>query len=88
MIARLVRLLRRRWLAMRVVQLKSEIVHLEHEREHIGPALDRALRQLGHARIDLAMLDVRRPPINRASGPGKRDGITRFSLLAANRRTK
>jgi hypothetical protein len=82
MIARLIRAFRRRWLAMRVVQLKSEIVHLEHEREHIGPALDRALRQLGHTRVDLAMLDIQRPPITHAIGPGRRDGVTRFSLRA------
>ena len=40
------------------------------------------------ARVELVMLDIARQPISRAIGPGKRDGVTRFSLLAANRRAK
>lgn len=85
MIARLIRAIRRRWYAARIVHLQSEIAHLEHVREHLGPQLDRVIRQLGHARVDLLMLDVHRPPISRATGPGKRDGVTRYSLLDVER---
>ena len=88
MIARLIRALRRRWYGMRVAQLQSEIAHLEHVRAHLGPQLDRVIRQLGHARVELVMLDISRPPISRAIGPGKRDGITRFNLLAEHHRER
>jgi hypothetical protein len=88
MIARLLRGLRRRYYALRVVHFQREIAHLEDVRLRLAPALDRALRDLGNARVELVMLDIARPPVNRALGPGKRDGITRFSLLAANRRAK
>ena len=71
------RYLRRRWLARCIAHHQREVQHLEQLRANIGPALDRALRELGHARTDLVFLDIYRPPISHAPGAHRRDGVVR-----------
>lgn len=77
----------RRWLyGRRIKHWQREADHLLRVRLQLGQQLDRALRQLQDARFDLTFLDIERPPISRAPGPGKRDGIDRSDSIPALRR--
>lgn len=62
MLRRLTRFALRLYLRARIRRLSGEIAHLEHVRAALGPALDRATREVHAARLDLVMLDIHRLP--------------------------
>jgi hypothetical protein len=70
------RILRRMYWAHRVRAAQSEIAHLEHVRAHLGPALDRALRDSNAARLELWLVDFRRSSTTGVRGVGSRETVT------------
>jgi len=68
----------RRWFHRRRIAHWQAIVRsIIETRDNIPSQLAQAERHLGSARLDLTFVDIERPPVSRAMGSHRRDGVDR-----------